>query len=62
MNKRMFLRYSQYNLYTEDCFLYLPERKTLFEKIEHYIPNFPNFHKYRRLKIKSIGIHIETLI
>ena len=34
--------------YFIDCFLYLPERQTLFEKIEHYIPNFLNFPKYRK--------------
>ena len=43
-----------------DCFLYLPERQTLFEKIEHYIPNFPNFPKYRKLEIILNGIHIEN--
>ena len=46
--------------YFIDCFLYLPERQTLFEKIEHYIPNFPNLPKYRKLEILLNGIHIEN--
>ena len=46
--------------YFIDCFLYLPERQTLFEKIEHYIPNFLNFPKYRKLEIILNGIHIEN--
>ena len=43
-----------------DCFLYLPERQTLFERIEHYIPNFPNFSKQKKLDIILRGIHIEN--
>jgi hypothetical protein len=38
----------------------LPERQTLFEKIEHYIPNFPNFSKHKKLDIILQGIHIEN--
>ena len=46
--------------YFLDCFLYLPERQTLFEKIEHYIPNFPNLPKYKKLDIILKGIHIDN--
>jgi hypothetical protein len=46
--------------YFIDCFLYSPERQTLFSKIEHYIPNFPNFTKQRKLEILLRGIHIEN--
>ena len=46
--------------YFLDCFLYLPERQTLFEKIEHYIPNFPNLPKCKKLDIILKGIHIDN--
>ena len=46
--------------YFIDCFLYLPERQTLFEKIEHYIPNFPNFPKYKKLETILKGIYIDN--
>ena len=46
--------------YFIDCFLYFLERQTLFEKIEHYIPNFPNFPKYKKLDIILKGIHIDN--
>ena len=46
--------------YFIDCFLYLPERQTLFEKIEHYIPNFPNLPKHKKLEIILKGFHIDN--
>ena len=46
--------------YFIDCFLYFLERQTLFEKIEHYIPNFPNFPKYKKLDIILKGIYIDN--
>ena len=46
--------------YFLDCFLYLPERQTLFEGIERYIPNFQNFTKQRKLEIILRGIHLEN--
>ena len=46
--------------YFLDCFLYSPERQALFSLIEHYIPNFPNFSKQRKLDIILMGIYIEN--
>ena len=46
--------------YFIDCFLYLPERQTLFGIIEHYIPKFSNFTKNRKLDIILRGIDIEN--
>ena len=46
--------------YFLDCFLYLPERQTLFSKIEHYIPNFPNFTKQRKLDLILRGLYIDN--
>ena len=46
--------------YFLDCFLYSPERQALFSLIEHYIPNFPNFSKQRKLDIILRGIYIEN--
>ena len=47
--------------YFIDCFLYLPERQTLFSKIEHYIPNFINFTKQRKLDTILRGLYIDNL-
>ena len=47
--------------YFIDCFLYLPERQTLFSKIEHYIPNFKNFTKQRKLDTILRGLYIDNL-
>ena len=46
--------------YFIDCFLYSLERQTLFGKIEHYIPNFPNFTKQKELEIILKGIYYEN--
>ena len=43
-----------------DCFLYLPERQTLFDLLEHYIPKFKNLTKNRKLDIIMRGIDIEN--
>ena len=43
-----------------DCFLYLPERQTLFDLVEHYIPKFKNLTKSRKLDIIMRGIDIEN--
>ena len=46
--------------YFIDCFLYPLERQALFGKIEHYIPNFPNFTKQKKLEIILRGIYCEN--
>ena len=46
--------------YFIDCFLYLPERQTLFDLFEHYIPKFPNLNKKQKLEIILRGIDIEN--
>ena len=43
-----------------DCFLYLLERQTLFDLIEHYIPKFKNLSKYKKIDIILRGIDIEN--
>ena len=42
--------------YFLDCFLYLPERQILFDKIEHYIPKFKSLSKQKKLEIVLHGI------
>ena len=37
--------------YLIDCFLYSSERQTLFDRVEHYIPNFKSFSKSRKYKV-----------
>ena len=44
--------------YFLDCFLYLRERQTMFQLFEHYIPNFRNFPKKKKLYIILNGINI----
>ena len=46
--------------YFLDCFLYLIERQTLFDQIEHYIPRFKNLTKQKKLDIILNGIDIEN--
>ena len=46
--------------YFLDCFLYLPERQTLFDQIEHYIPRFKTLTKQKKLDIILRGIDIEN--
>ena len=42
-----------------DCFLYSPERQTLFELIEHYIPKFNRFSKKQKIYLILRGINID---
>ena len=46
--------------YFLECFLYSPERQALFGLIEHYIPNFPNFTKQKKLEIILRGVNIDN--
>ena len=46
--------------YFLDCFLYLPERQILFDKIEHYIPKFKSLSKQKKLEIILHGIDNEN--
>ena len=46
--------------YFLECFLYLPERQALFGLFEHYIPNFPNLSRKRKLEIILQGINTEN--
>ena len=46
--------------YFLDCFLYLPERQTLFGLIEHYVPNFSNWTKKKKLDLILNGINIDN--
>ena len=45
--------------YFIDCFLYLQERQTMFQLFEHYIPNFKNFTKKKKLNIILNGINVD---
>ena len=47
--------------YFMDCFLYTLERQTLFHIFEHYIPNFPNFSKQKKLHIILNGIYYDKV-
>ena len=42
--------------YLIDCFLYSSERQTLFDRVEHFIPNFKRFSKSRKYEILVKGI------
>ena len=42
--------------YLIDCFLYSSERQTLFDRVEHFIPNFNRFSKSRKYEILVRGI------
>ena len=44
-----------------DCFLYSPERRILFDLIEHYIPKFSSFKKSQKLDIILRGFEIENI-
>ena len=46
--------------YFLDCFLYLPERQTLFTLIEHYVPNFTNGTKKKKLDLILRGINVDN--
>ena len=42
-----------------ECFLYSPERQALFGLIEHYIPNFSNLTKQKKLEIVLKCVNID---
>ena len=44
-----------------DCFLYTSERRTLFGLIEHYLPNFTNYTKTKKLDIILKGFEIQNV-
>ena len=46
--------------YSLDCFLYSPERRILFNLIEHFIPNFQRMNKKQKFDIILRGIDIEN--
>ena len=46
--------------YFIDCFLYLPERQTLFDKIRHYIPILKKLTKQRNLDLILKGFDIDN--
>ena len=49
-------KYESSQHYLIDCFLFTCERQTLFNKVEHFIPNFKMFGKSLKYKILVIGI------
>ena len=44
-------KYESSQHYLIDCFLYNCERQTLFNQVEHFIPNFKSFSKSLKYKI-----------
>ena len=46
--------------YIMDCFLYSGERQTLFDLVEHYIPNFLKLSKTKQFEILLFGITPEN--
>ena len=42
--------------YLMDCFLYSGERQTLYNLVEHYIPNFSKISKAKQFEILLMGI------
>ena len=42
--------------YLMDCFLYYGERQTLYNLVEHYIPNFSKISKTKQFEILLMGI------
>ena len=46
--------------YIMDCFLYSGERQTLFNLVEHYIPNFTKLSKTKQFEILLLGISPEN--
>ena len=45
--------------YFLDCFLYLPERRILFDLIEHYVPFFNTLNKKKKLDLILRGVNLE---
>ena len=46
--------------YLIECFLYSGELQTLFNLVEHYIPNFPQLNKSKKYEILVNGINNEN--
>ena len=46
--------------YFLDCFLYSPERRVLFQQIEHFIPHFQRFNRKKKIDIILRGIDIDN--
>ena len=46
--------------YFLDCFLYLRERQTMIDLIEHYVPNFKRLNKKQKLDIILAGVNPEN--
>jgi hypothetical protein len=46
--------------YLIDCFLYSGERQTLFNLVEHYIPNFNQLNKAKKYEVLVNGIHADN--
>jgi len=46
--------------YFLDCFLYSPERRILFDLVEHYIPNFQRMNRNQKVDILIRGIFIDN--
>jgi hypothetical protein len=46
--------------YFLDCFLCLPERQTLFDLIDYYLPNLSNWTKKKKLDLILRGINIDN--
>ena len=40
-----------------DCFLYASERQTLFDRVEHFIPKFKSFSKFKKYETLVMGIN-----
>ena len=52
-------KYETSQHYLIDCFLFSCERQTLFDQVEHFIPNFKNFSKSLKYKILVMGINTD---
>ena len=47
--------------YLIECFLYTGERQTLFNLVEHYIPNFNQLNRTKKYEVLVNGIHTDNL-
>ena len=52
-------KYESSQHYLIDCFLFTSERQTLFNQVEHFIPNFKTFSKSLKYKILVMGINAD---
>ena len=46
--------------YFLDCFLFSLERQNLFDRIDHYVPNFIRLNKKQKLEVILRGVNIEN--